>query len=149
MGLNYPTSTEVVILGTKNETTKALTPVTLTSALSGNRKEVDGIKGMSKIDIRYSYTTGAAETNNSLNIVVEESSDGVNWFTIANETVSAGSSTLNARTFVNAENTTAANNIKSSIGLDIFYDKLRISCSETGVTTNFGSIYIEASLLGK
>ena len=149
MGLNYKISAPFVIAGSKNETTFALTPSTLTAAAAGNQKVIDGAMGMSKIDIRYSYTSGAAETSNSINILIEESSDGTNWFTIANETVSGGTSTLAARTFVNSDNTGGATNIKSSLGLDIFYDKLRVSFYETGVVTNFGTIYAEASFVGK
>ena len=149
MGLNYCISQPFVIIGSKNETTFALTQSTLTAVASGNQKVIDGFTGASKIDIRYSYTTGAAETSNSLNITIEQSVDGTNWFTIANETVSGGTSTLAARTFVNADNTGGGTNIKSSIGLDVFYSKLRVSFFETGVVTNFGSVYAEGSFIGK
>jgi hypothetical protein len=149
MGLNYSIIQRFPIVGTKNESTFALTPVALTASASGNQKTLDGVTGMSKFDIRYSYTTGAAETNNSLSMVIEESADGTNWFTIANETVSGGTSTLSARTFVNADNTGGATTIRGSLGIDIFYDKLRVSFFETGVVTNFGTIYAEGSIMGE
>lgn len=149
MGLNYCIIQKFPVIGTKNDTTFALTPATLTASAAGNQKVIDGVAGMSKFDLRYSYTTGAAETSNAVNIVIEESADGTNWFTISNETVSGGTSNLAARTFVNSDNTGGATNIKASLGLDIFYDKLRVSFFETGVVTNFGTIYAEASILGE
>ena len=104
---------------------------------------------MSKLDIRFSYTTGAAETNNTLDILVEQSSDGTNWFSIPNETVSSGTSTLNDRTFSYATNTGGGTNTKSSVGLDIFYKQIRVSFKETGVAANHGTVYAECSLMGE
>lgn len=150
MSLNYSISQPVPIFGTKSTTTNVIaTTATLTASLAGNRKVIDGVTGMTKFDLRYAYTTGASETSNQLNIVIEQSEDLENWFTIANETVSAGTSTLNARTFVNLDNATGATTINSSIGLDIFYKALRVSMSETGVVTNFGTVYAEGTILGE
>ena len=36
-----------------------------------------------------------------------------------------------------------------SIGLDLFYKYVKVSCKETGVASNFGNVYIEATLAGK
>lgn len=147
MSLRYEVIQGATLFGSKSSAF-ALTEVALTGDYADNRKVFDGCTGASKLDIRYSYTTGAGESNNSLNIFIEESSDGTNWFTIPNESVSTGTSTITARTHVNADNTGAASTIKGSLGLDIFYDKIRISVKETGVATNYGTIYAEASLLG-
>ena len=35
-----------------------------------------------------------------------------------------------------------------SIGLDIFYEYMKVSAKETGKVTNFGTVYSEVSLLG-
>lgn len=148
MGLHYKIQQPVPIFGTKNATTFALTEIALTASLADNRKVIAGTAGMSKLDLRYSYTSGTSESNNSINILVEESSDRVNWFKIANESVSAGTSTLTARTFVNADNTGGATNILGSLGLDIFYDNIRVSVSETGEAAVFGTVYMEGTILG-
>lgn len=145
-GLRYPIQVKVPLVGSK-DASFALTTSTLTADYADNRKVIESA-GMSKLDIRFSYTTGAAETNNSVDILVEESADGTNWFSIVNESVSAGVSTINDRNFNYADNTGSAANKKSSIGLDIFYDKIRVSFKEAGVSSNFGTIYAEGTLLG-
>lgn len=102
--------------------------------------------GFSKVNFDIFFTVGAGETANSIELKIEGSPDGVNFYRIPNETVSGGTSTLTARefTFVGADATTST----ISIGLDIFYHYLRISAKETGVVTNAGSAYVEATLSG-
>lgn len=148
MSLNYSNTLEYTLIGSKSSAF-ALTASTLTTSYADNRKVIDGTSGMSKLDIRFSYTTGAAETNNTLDILVEQSSDGTNWFSIPNETVSSGTSTLNDRTFSYATNTGGGTNTKSSVGLDIFYKQIRVSFKETGVAANHGTVYAECSLMGE
>lgn len=148
MCLAYPIVFHVALLGSKTDA-GVLTTEALTADYADNVKVISGTTGMSKLDIRYSYTTGTDETNNTLSIKVEESSDLVNWFRIPNEAASVGTSTLTARTFVNADNTSGATNIKGSVGLDIFYDNIRVSFLEGGVASNFGTIYAEATVLGR
>lgn len=148
MSLHYPIVQEVVLIGSKSSAL-ALTASTLTTSYTNNRKVITGTAGMSKLDIRYSYTTGAAETNNTLSILVEQSGDGTNWFSVMNESVSGGTSSITARTFVDSDNTGGATNVKSSIGLDIFYNNIRVSFKEGGVAVNAGTVYAEATLLGK
>lgn len=147
MCLKYEIIQQANVFGSKSSSF-TLTPIALTANYTDNRKILDGITGCSKLDIRYSYTTGASESSNALNILVEQSSDGTNWFAIMNETVSSGTSAVTQRTFIDSDNTGGGTNIKSSIGLDIFYDKIRISVKETGVAANAGTIYMEASILG-
>lgn len=103
--------------------------------------------GFSKLNLDVLYTMGATETSNSIEIKIEASSDGVNFYRIPNETVSAGTSTLTARefTFVGADAAAAT----ISIGLDIFYKYVKVSAKETGVVTNFGTVYCEATLSGQ
>lgn len=147
MSLKYEIIQSATMFGSKNPTSFALTPATLTASYADNRAIIDGVAGCSKLDLRYSYTTGSGESNNSLNIFIEESLDGINWFSIMNETVSSGNSTITQRTFVDSDNTGGATNVKSSIGLDIFYTKIRVSVKESGVVTNYGTLYMECSML--
>lgn len=145
-GLRYPIQVQIPIIGSK-DSSFALTTSTLTADYADNRKSFK-VAGMSKLDIRFSYTTGAAETSNSVDILIEQSADGTNWFSIVNESVSSGVSTINDRSFNYPDNSGSAANKKSSIGLDIFYDQVRVSFKETGVAANFGTIYAEGTLLG-
>lgn len=148
MSLNYPIQLEVPVIGTKSSAF-VLTPTNLTADYADNRKVLPYDAGMSKLDVRYSYTTGAAETNNTLSVLIEQSADLVNWFKIVNESVSAGTSAITARTFVDSDNTGSAATVTNSIGLDIFYKHIRVSFKEGGVSANYGTIYAEATILGR
>lgn len=148
MGLNYPIQQEFAVFGTKSSAF-ALSPATLTAAYTDSRKVLDGFHGMSKLDLRYSYTSGASESSNTLSILIEQSSDNTNWFAIMNESVSGGTSAVTQRTFVNSDNTGGATIYTSSIGLDIFYKGIRVSVKEGGVVTNFGTLYMEGTMLGR
>lgn len=102
--------------------------------------------GQAKLNLDISYTMGAGESTNSIELKIECSPDGKNWYRIPNESVSNGTSTLTQREFtftgVDAANTTI------SIGLDIFYKYMRISAKESGVASTAGTAYIEATLSG-
>ncbi len=146
MSLYYATQTPVTLIGTKSGTTR--TPVTLTAAYDvANKTKVINVGGFTKLNLDVLYTMGATETSNSVEIRVEGSSDGTNWYRLANEAASGGTSTLTSRefTFVGADAAAAT----ISIGLDIFYKQIKISVKETGVVTNFGTIYTEGTLSGK
>ena len=93
------------------------------------------------------YTMGSGETSNSIEIKVEGSPDGVNFYRLANESVSGGTSTLTAREFTFVGTNGAEATI--SLGLDIFYEYVKISAKETGVAANKGTVYGEVTLLGK
>lgn len=102
--------------------------------------------GWSKLNLDVLYTMGATESTNSIELKIEGSPDGVNFYRIPNETVSGGTSTLTAREFTFVGANAAAATI--SIGLDLFYNYVRVSAKETGVVTNFGTVYCEATLAG-
>ena len=143
MALDYRTQTTFAIIGSKSGTT--ITEVALTNAYTGQNKTFP-VGGYSKLDLAISYTMGATESSNSIEVKIEESPDGTNFFRIPNEAVSGGTSTLTAReiTFVG----TNAANATISIGLDIFYKYLKVSVKETGKVTNFGTVYVECTLSG-
>jgi len=148
MTLAYKSQYNFPIIGTKNLTTMAVTPVTLTAAYDvANKTKAIEVGGHSKLNLDVKYTMGATETANSIEIRVRVSPDGVNYYRIPNEAVSAGTSTLTKRefTFVGADAATDT----ISIGLDIFYKYCEISVKESGVVTNFGTVYVEATLSGK
>jgi len=143
-GLSYPTQHTFPVIGTKSGTTR--TAVALTASYTDNAKTFK-VAGFSKINFDALYTMGATETSNSIELKIEASPDGTNFYRIPNEAVSGGTSTLTAREFTFVGTNAAAATI--SIGLDIFYLYLKVSVKETGVATNAGTIYIEATLSGQ
>ena len=159
MGLDYrntitrPVWGSVVYTYAKDLTTiltAARTAVNLTDAyeteLSTTATKSFKTTGYSKLNLDVLYTMGATETTNSIEIKVEGSPDGVNYYRIPNESVSGGTSTITRREFTYVGVDAAATTI--SIGLDIFYEYMKVSAKETGKVTNFGTVYSEVSLLG-
>lgn len=144
-GLYFPEEYSYPVLGTRVNST--LTPVTLTSAFADTRKSIR-TDGYSILVLNILYTTGAAETNNSIEIQLEDSVDDTNFFILTNEAASAGTSTLTQRqfTFVGASAATA---YALSYRLDITYPYMRISAKESGVAANAGTVYIESILGGR
>lgn len=144
--LYYPSIVPVVWLGTKDLTTLARTGVALTGAYTANTatKFVSGFSEM-VFDVR--YVTGSGETATTLDIQIQNSEDGTNFYLLTNESASAGTSTLTTRTFAFAS-TSAATTYSFSYRLDISYKYIKVSAQETGVNSNFGTIFIEGNLAG-
>jgi len=112
-----------------------------------NKTKITETGGKTKINFSILYTTGAGETSNSIELRIESSADGTNFYRIPNEATSGGTSTLTQRefTFVGAAAATAYD---ISLPLDLQDRFLRISVKETGVAANFGTVYVEATLSG-
>lgn len=145
MSLYYKSHDTFPIIGTKSGTTR--TSVTLTAAYDvANKTKIIECGGYSKLNLDILYTMGATETSNSIEVRIQGSPDGTNFYRIPNETVSGGTSTITAREFTFVGTNAAAATI--SIGLDIFYKYVEVSVKETGVVTNFGTVYAEATLSG-
>lgn len=142
--LYYKSQIPRFLIGTKSAL-NVITPATLTSLYTGNTKTFK-VAGYSKLDLAILYTMGAAETLNSIEVQVEQSPDGVNFYRIPNESVTGGVSTLTAREFTFVGTNAAAASI--SIGLDIFYKFIKVSLKETGVAANAGTAYLEGTLSG-
>lgn len=148
MGLYYENQEVGVLVGSKTSA-GARTSKTLTNAYdAADKTKAIETGGYSKINVDVLYTTGAAETNNSVEMRVQCSNDGVNYYRIPNEAVSAGTSTLTQRefTFVGASAATA---YTISVGLDIFYKYMQFSFKESGVGSNYGTVFAEYTLSGK
>lgn len=148
-GLAFTNHQVVTLVGAKSGTTRtsrALTASYQTESGTQPTKSFD-VGGFSRLNLDVLYTTGAAETTNSVEVKLEATTDGTNWYQLTNESASSGTSTLYARefTFVGA---LAATAYAFTLGLDIFYKKMRVSCKETGVASNFGTVYVEATLSG-
>ena len=110
MSLFYKTTDPFPIIGTKT-TANVRTGVTLTSryqylaASSSLRQAKFNVGGMSKMELSCLYTAGTGETANSVELKVEGSPDGTNWYRFVNESVSNGVSTLTAREFTFVQST--------------------------------------------
>ena len=145
MGLHYESTENYVVIGTKSGTTR--TSVALPTSYDTTVTNTIEVAGFSKLNLDILYTMGASETANSIEVKIEGSPDGTNVYRIPNESVSGGTSTLTAREFTFVGANAAAATI--SIGLDIFYKFVKISIKESGVVTNAGTVYAEATLCGK
>lgn len=148
MSLHYENTVTFDVIGSKS-VSNLITPVTLTAAYDvADKTKIFETSGFTKANLDLQYITGSGETNNSIELRLEGSPDGSNFFRLPNETASAGTSTLTQRefTFVGAA---AATTYTISIGLDVFYKYMRASVKETGVVTNFGTVYVGATLCGK
>lgn len=145
-GLGYDYQNTIVLIGTKSGTTR--TAVTLTAAYDvANKTTIFPTGGISKVNFSVLYTTGSAETNNSIELRIESSPDRTNWYRIVNESVSAGTSTLTQREFT-LVGASAATAYPFSLPLDVQDEFMRISAKESGVASNFGTVYIEAVVSG-
>ncbi len=148
MAIGYTVQqTECIFVGSKSGTTR--TSVVLTAAYDvANKTKIFTTGGMAKVNLSILYTTGTGETVNSIELRVESSADGTNFYRIPNEAVSTGTSTLTQRefTFVGASAATAYD---LSLPLDVQDKYMRISVKESGVSANAGTIYIEATISGE
>jgi len=147
MSLHYSTNQNRVLIGSKSEA-NTRTSVALTNAYdNAATTKIFEAGGYSKLNLDILYTMGSGEAGNSIEVRVDQSPDRTNFYRIPNESVSSGTSTLTAREFTFVGSDAAAATI--SIGLDIFYENIRISVKETGVATNAGTIYVEGTIWGK
>lgn len=153
-GNRYPQTDSVVIIGSKT-TAGVRTGVELESSYS-TTEDTEPTKsfktaGFEKISLACLYTTGAGETANTVEIKFEQSPDRTNWYPISNVDTTAGSSTIYNREFVfdnNGAGTAAATSYSFEIFLDIAYEHVRVSGKESGVATNKGNLFVEATLVG-
>jgi hypothetical protein len=145
MCLYYASQTNVIVLGTKSGTTR--TSVTLPTSYDSTVTKTFEVGGYSKINLSVLYTMGATETSNSIELKIEESPDGTNFYRIPNDNTVGATSTLTAREFTFVGTNAAAATI--GVGIDIFYKYLKVSAKETGVVTNAGTIFVEGLLSGK
>lgn len=143
--LSYTSQRVDAVFGTKSAA-HSRTSVALTSDYADTAKVLE-TGGFSRLNLDVLYTMGATETSNSIELKFECSSDRTNFYRVPNEAVSGGTSTLTAREFTFVGTNAAAATI--SIGLDVSYKFMKISVKETGVATNAGTIFAEATLSGQ
>jgi hypothetical protein len=142
--LYYSRLDPIVWIGTKSGTTR--TSVELPAAYDSTVTKTIKTSGYSVAVFDILYTMGSAETSNSIEIKLEDSVDGVNFYRTSNESASGGTSTLTAREFTFVGTNAAAATI--SYRIDIAYPYLKISAKETGVAAVAGTVFIEGVLAG-
>lgn len=104
------------------------------------------VAGFTKLTLDGAYTMGASETGNTIEAIVESSTDRVNWTALSNDNTSGATSTLTNREFqfTGVDGDTD----QFQIFLDIAYKYVRVSFKETGVASNKGNVFVEATLVG-
>lgn len=138
-----PEQLDIVLIGSKSGTTR--TAEALETTYDESTQFAFETGGFNKISIACLYTTGSGETDNSVEIQLEQSPDGTNFYQLANEAASGGTSTLTQREFT-FTGASAATAYAFDIILDINYRNMRIEAKETGVVSNAGTFYAEATL---
>jgi len=143
-GTYYSTQPLMPFIGaTKNAAgTITLAPVTLSGTATDNRKEID-VDGMQQLVLYIRYITGAATTG-TLNMTVEFSPDGTNYYQEATEAVATSTVTeyQGARQFAGA---VAATTYSFTVAIPIAHKgKFRMSFTETKSGSNYGTLSILA-----
>ena len=150
MGLFYPTQTLNLLIGTKSGTTRTAIEMESTYQAESTTEATTVFEtgGFSRIEFAILYTMGGSETANSIQIILEWSPDGTNFYRLPNDSTSGATSTITEREFTYL-GTTDAGNSEIVFGIDIAYDLMRISIKESGVGANKGSVFVEALLSGR
>ena len=108
MSTRYAIQDPAVLIGSKSTSTNIATGVTLTDYYNfdGTTSKVIETGEAPIIELNGIYTAGTGETANSVEIIVEASSDRVNWYRLLNESITDGTSTLTDREFTHVQSTT-------------------------------------------
>jgi len=123
--------------------TITLAPVTLTATNTDNTAQID-VDGMQQLILYIKYTTGSAETSNVLNLTVQFSPDGTNYYQESTEAVSTSTVTeyQATRQFTGAS---AATGYSFTVAIPLAHKaKVKILFHETGVASNFGTVSVLA-----
>ena len=100
MGGNYyPARQEFDVVGSISSGTRTYVTLVDYYNLDGTTTKTFECGGFIKLDLDVSYKAGAAELENSIQIRVDGSQDGSNWYRFVNDSTSDGTSTLTAREF--------------------------------------------------
>jgi hypothetical protein len=134
-GLYYPATVEEVLFEN----------VTLTGAFTGNAKSFT-TKGFPKITLYCDYTAASGATTPKVQLQVEGSPNGTDWYIFQNDEVSGGTSILSSRVF--EKSGTAATSVKFDLPLDIGDIYVRVSAKES-VTGNAGTLSTSVIKMGR
>ena len=145
MGVGYTYQDVQILIGSRTTTT--ITGEELESTYDADATKIIKTGGMAKINLNIRYGMGDSETTNSIQIKVSSSPTRNVYYQIVNESVSGGTSTLVVREFtlVGADGTTR----DFSLPLDVQDEFMKIEFKETGVSSNKGNVFCEATLSGE
>jgi len=137
MGLDYRAHSISALIGSKSGTTRTGATLTDYYDFDGDATKIIEVGGYSKLELSGVYTVGADETSNSIQIILEGSTDRTNWYRYLNEATSTSTSTLTQREFTIAQATTSG-----TLGYDAESTGFTVGFKVTG---NGGATgYIEA-----
>lgn len=107
MGGNYyPARQEFDVVGSNSSGTRTYATLVDYYNLDGATTKTFESAGFIKLDLDVSYKAGVGETLNSIQIAVDGSQDGTNWYRFVNDSTADGTSTLTAREFTFAQSLT-------------------------------------------
>ena len=105
---------------------------------------------MQQLVLLVRYITGAAETNNILQMTVEFSPDGTLFYQETTEDASALSTVTETQTIRQFTGAAAATTYSFRIAIPVAdLDRIRIGFAESGVVTNFGTVSVLAIASGQ
>ena len=149
-GLYYATQTTFQLIGTISGTTRTAIEIENTYQAESTTEATKTFDtgGYTRVDFNILYTMGGSETANSIQVILETTIDGTNFYRLPNDSTSGATSTITEREFTYL-GTTDGGNSELTLGVDIAYKAMRISIKESGVSSNKGSVYVEALLSGR
>lgn len=110
------------------------------------------ITDIDQVNLDVSYTMGAAETSNSLQLKVEfanpKNNDPVtaDWHQQISESTSSGTTTISLQSYTFAAVSAAATYDRFQIAIPVNSKFMRISYKETGIAANEGTLTLKATL---
>lgn len=124
-----------------------LSAIALTAAYgTGNCQFTSSVSGATQVVLYVTYTLGATETNNTVDIKLESGPSATDLHRLTSIDVTSGSITVSPTEhhFVGADTTAP---YKFAIPLEVADDYIKVSFKETNKATNFGTItaYLKAS----
>lgn len=148
-GNRHPQTDTFVLIGSKTAA-GVRTGVELESTYSTTEDteptKTISVAGYTKMTIDGLYEMGGSETSNTIEVKVEGSPDRTNWYQLSNDSTSGATSTLDNREFQFAGANGATADFQ--IFIDVAYKYVRVSCKESGVASNKGNVFVEATLVG-
>jgi len=109
---------------------------TLTSSyVAGTVVDLYGVR---QTTLEVAYTQGAGESGNSIQIKIELSDDGTNWYQEVSTSTSGNTSILRLHEYTFNAVSPAGTYDRFALPIPLGVRYVRISIKESGVTTNFG-----------
>lgn len=146
LGYGFQSIVPETLIGKKVGTT--ITGNLLTNAIGGAGNTATFSTGtMSKINFSFNYQLGSGETTNVLNVVLSTSADGTNYYQSLNNSVTTGTTTI-YQAIYQFTGATATSPYTFSMPIDVADRYIQIQLYESGVSSNYGTCYVEVTTSG-